>query len=60
LITADAIRRGVFHSVADLQAAIENCLQHHNANPKPFVWTAKAPDILEKVARGQQTLESVH
>jgi transposase len=60
LITSDAIRRGVFHSVAELETAIEAYLQHHNADPKPFVWTAQAADILEKVARGRQALESVH
>jgi len=60
LITEDAIRRGVFRSVADLEAAIETYLAHHNADPKPFVWTAPAADILKKVARGRQTLESAH
>jgi hypothetical protein len=47
-------------SVADLKRAIENYLEHHNADPKPFIWTAKAADILKKVARGRQVLESVH
>lgn len=60
LITQDAIRRGVFHSVADLEAAITNYLEHHNDDPRPFIWTAPAADILEKVARGRQVLESVH
>ena len=60
LITDDAIRRGVFHSVAELNAAIEAYLEQHNAAPKPFVWTAPAADILEKVARGRQALKSVH
>ena len=60
LITEDAIRRGVFRSVADLEAAIEAYLEHHNADPKPFIWTAPAPDILEKVARGRRALESLH
>lgn len=60
LITEDAIRRGVFRSVADLTATIESYLENHNANPKPFIWTAEAPDILEKVARGRQVLESEH
>jgi hypothetical protein len=54
LITSDAIRRGVFRSVAELKTAIEACLEHHNVEPKPFVWTASATDILEKVARGRQ------
>ena len=60
LITQDRIRRGVFTSVADLEAAIYDYLEHHNADPKPFIWTAPANDILEKVARGRQVLESVH
>jgi transposase len=60
LITADAIRRGVFRSVADLEAAIEAYLEHHNADPKPFIWTAPAAHILEKVARGRRVLESLH
>lgn len=60
LITEDAIRRGVFHSVADLEAAIEAYLEHHNGDPKPFVWTAPTAKILEKIDRGRQVLESVH
>jgi hypothetical protein len=51
LITEDAIRRGIFRSVGHLKLAIENYLEHHNADPKPFIWTAKAADILKKVAR---------
>ncbi|UVC12909.1 IS630 family transposase [Mesorhizobium onobrychidis] len=60
LITDDAIRRGVFRSVTDLTIAIEAYLEHHNADPKPFIWAAKAADILEKVARGRRVLESQH
>ena len=60
LITSDAIRRGVFRSVAELKTAIEAYLKQHNIQPKPFVWTASATDILEKVARGRQVLESLH
>jgi transposase len=59
-ITEDRIRCGVFKSVAELEAAIQQYLDHHNADPKPFVWTASATAILEKVARGRQTLESLH
>ena len=59
LITGDRIRCGVFKSVAELEAAIQEYLDHHNAHPKPFVWTKSATDILEKVARGRQALESV-
>ena len=60
LITEDAIRRGAFRSVAELEAAIEVYLEHHNADPKPFIWTAPAASILEKVARGRRALESLH
>jgi transposase len=60
LITQKRIRRGVFTSVLNLEAAIYDYLEHHNANPKPFVWTASAAEILKKVARGRQALESEH
>jgi hypothetical protein len=60
LITDDRIRRGVFKSVPQLVAAIQEYLEQHNADPKPFVWTESVTAILEKVARGRQALESVH
>jgi hypothetical protein len=60
LFAAGFIRRGVFRSVADLEAAIEAYLDHHNADPNPFIWTAPAADILAKVARGRRTLASLH
>ena len=59
-ITRKRIRRGVFHSVVDLQRAINDYLEHHNTDPKPFVWTASASSIIEKVNRGKQALESQH
>jgi transposase len=58
-ITDKAIRRGVFHSVNELITAIENYLKANNANPKPFVWTATAEQILAKVARGRVALQQV-
>jgi len=60
LITGDRIRCGVFKSVAELETAIYDYLDQHNVDPKPFVWTKSATDILEKVARGRQALESQH
>ena len=60
LITEDAIRCGVFHSVADLEESINRYLDNHNADPKPFVWTATTNKILDKVARAKQALESQH
>jgi len=50
-LTRKRIRRGSFHSIVDLQAAINRYLAERNANPKPFVWTASAPSILAKLDR---------
>ena len=50
-LTQERLRRGVFHSVPELVAAIEAYLQHHNENPTPFVWTATADAILEKIGK---------
>ena len=58
-LTDKAIRRGVFHSVNDLVTAIEDYLKVNNDNPKPFVWTATAEQILAKVARGRVALQKV-
>ncbi|HEY2763551.1 MAG TPA: IS630 family transposase [Pseudonocardiaceae bacterium] len=58
-LTDKAIRRGVFHSVDDLVTAIEDYLKANNDNPKPFVWTATAEQILTKVARGRIALQQV-
>ena len=55
-ITDKRIRRGVFTSVPDLEAAINAYITVHNAKPKPFIWTAKASDILAKVTRARTTL----
>jgi transposase len=58
-LTDKMIRRGVFGSVDDLIAAITEFLRVHNDDPKPFVWTATADSILEKVRRGRVTLKQV-
>ena len=61
-LTERRLRRGVFKSLEQLQAAITACTQGHNENPRPFIWTAKASDILEKVKRARaklNTLQSV-
>ena len=55
-ITDKHIRRGVCTSVPDLEAAINEYIAVHNAKPKPFIWTAKASDILAKVARARAAL----
>jgi transposase len=51
VLTRKRIRRGSFHSLVDLQAAIKRYLTEHNAEPKPFVWTASATSILAKLDR---------
>ena len=50
-LTRKRIRRGSFHSIVDLQSAINRYLDEHNANPKPFLWTASAASILDKLSR---------
>lgn len=47
-LTTDRIQRGVFRSVHELTASIHEYIAAHNKNPKPFVWTAKANDTLQK------------
>ena len=59
-LTDKAIRRGVFHSVPDLIAKIEEYVNAHNAKGSTFVWTATAEQILEKVARGRVALKKVN
>src|ERR1700733_7295210 len=51
VLTRKRIRRGSFHSLVYLQAAIKRYLTEHNAKPKPFVWTASAASILAKLDR---------
>jgi transposase len=48
-LTRKRIRRGSFHSLVDLQAAINRYLAEHNADPKPFVWTAMPAAIIAKL-----------
>ena len=50
-ITEKRIRRGAFRSVPALEKAIREYLDHHNASPKPFAWTADADLILNRVKK---------
>jgi transposase len=54
------LKRGVFRSLADLQAAINRFVVEHNRQPKRFKWTANPGTIIAAVKRGHQTLESIH
>ena len=58
-ITCNRIRNGVFRSVEQLEQAIKDYIDHHDANPKRFVWTMKAEDILEKVKRARAALNKI-
>jgi transposase len=57
-LTTERLRNGVFRSVPELTAAIKEYIALHNQNPKPFIWTAKANDILAKVIRANRKLSS--
>jgi transposase len=59
-ITRKRIRRGVFRSVPELVTAIEEYIRCHNEDPKPFVWTKKAEDIIAKVSRCKAVIETLH
>ena len=52
------LRRGVFRDVEELTIAIGDYIDKHNDNPKPFVWTAKASDVLQKVKRARAVLDN--
>jgi hypothetical protein len=57
-ITVNRLRRGVFTSVPELVAAIDEYVVQHNVKPKPFIWTKRAADILQKVIRANARLSS--
>src|SRR5277367_5376771 len=59
-LTKRRLKRGVFLSVVDLQAAINRFVVEHNAKPKPFTWTADPDKIIQAVRRGHQVLDSIH
>src|SRR5437763_341986 len=58
-LTVNRLRRGVFRDVMELVTAIDDYVDHHNQHPKPFIWTASATDILEKVKRARRALVNV-
>ena len=57
-LTEQRLRRGIFRDVEELIMAMGDYIDKHNDNPKPFVWTAKASDILEKVKRARAVLDN--
>jgi transposase len=59
-LTKRRLKRGVFRSVVDLQAAINRFIKEANHEQKPFVWTADPDKIIAAVKRGRQVLDSIH
>ena len=59
-LTENRLRRGVFRSVLELIEALDTFVDKHNESPKPFIWTARAKDILAKVMRGRAALHNPH
>ena len=58
-LSEQRLRRGVFYSVPELIQAVEDYVASHNEDPKPFIWTATASDILAKVQRARNKLNKV-
>ena len=59
-ITRKRIRRGTFHSVAELNRAISQYLRENNRNPRPFIWTATASKIMNKIKHCKEALDAQH
>ncbi len=59
-LTVKRIRRGTFQNVPALIAAIKDYIDNHNQNPQVFVWTARAEQILTKVAKSKEALDALH
>src|SRR3954452_9443574 len=58
--TTQQVRRGVYHDVPELIAAIEHFIEHYNQRAQPFVWTKSAEQILAKTVKQQPTSETLH
>ena len=59
-LTKRRLKRGVFRSVVELQAAINRFLSETNDDPRPFRWTKDPDKIIAAVKRGHQALDSIH
>lgn len=59
-LTRKRIRRGIFRSVPELVSAIQEFIRINNKQPKPFVWSKKADQILEKIGHCKAVIETLH
>src|SRR6266446_7164062 len=57
-LTQNRLKRGVFRDLEELIMAVESYIDRHNLSPKPFIWTASANDILQKVTRARKALNN--
>jgi transposase len=57
-LTANRLKRGVFRDLEELIMAVGDYIDRHKLKPKPFIWTASARDILEKITRARKTLDN--
>ena len=60
VVTLRCLKRGVFRSIVELQAAISRFLEEANRDPKPFTWTADPDRIIAAVRRGHKVLDAIH
>jgi transposase len=60
ILTKQQVRRGVYHDVPELIAAIEHFIEGYNERAQPFVWTKTADQVLEKAVEKQDTSETLH
>jgi hypothetical protein len=60
ILTKQQVRRGVYHDVPELIAAIEHFVEGYNERAQPFVWTKTAEQVLTKAIQNQDTSETPH
>ena len=58
-LSQNTIQRGVFPNVPELIRTIDTCVENHSRDPKPFIWTARASDILAKVVKARARLNKL-
>ena len=57
-LTTNRLKRGIFRDLEELIMAVGHYIDRHNLDPKPFIWTASARDILQKVTRARKALDN--
>ena len=60
ILTKQQVRRGVYHDVPELIAAIEHFIDGYNDRAQPFVWTKTPDQVLAKASERQDTSDALH